>query len=563
VDTFLHFGLANAVVATILALLVAGVCCFCRRPPLAHSLWLLVLLKLLTPPLLTVPLPWPLDSSLPPPPMPKESASAEPRTERTEVVFSPVNTDKEDHFIDLPSEQPLEPSPPSEGGRFQLVVLGLWLTGSLLWWALAGLRLRRFHRLLAQTQQAPPPVQELAQRLAAHLGMRRCPTVWFVPAPVSPMLLALGWSPRLLVPTGLWEQLTGEQRETLLVHELAHQRRGDPWVRRLELFVLGLYWWHPVVWIARRQLQEAEEECCDAWVVWALPNAAQAYAQALVETVTFLSRARVTVPLGASGAGQLSLLKRRLTMILCSPAPRRLSRAGFWGVVGLGLLVLPLLPGGAQTQQPPADMPMGQQESNSKTTWFGRFHTNGDPMVHHVGSADDHVHYKNLIYRADACLSCHQDVPALTNKVEPAEDWKKAHDEVLKRIEEVVANEKRLAEARARLDQAIERMNRAVKPAEFKRYLNVSPPKPVPEKGKEPKPADVKPDPNFKELEAARYRENVYRTLGDRVNPSPEGGSEERLRDLEKKLDQILKEVDTLRRQIRPDKSPPGNAKPR
>ena len=56
--TILHVALANLAVAAVLAVLatVAGRCW--RRPALCHSLWLLVLLKLLTPPLLPLPVGW-------------------------------------------------------------------------------------------------------------------------------------------------------------------------------------------------------------------------------------------------------------------------------------------------------------------------------------------------------------------------------------------------------------------------------------------------------------------------------------------------------------------------
>ena len=47
-----ELGLANAVMATLLAAIVAVVCRVYRQPALVHSLWLLVLLKLLVPPLL-------------------------------------------------------------------------------------------------------------------------------------------------------------------------------------------------------------------------------------------------------------------------------------------------------------------------------------------------------------------------------------------------------------------------------------------------------------------------------------------------------------------------------
>src|SRR5438105_3710854 len=58
-DTLLCLGLGNALVATALAGLAAAAGRLCRRPALRHGLWLLVLLKLLTPSFLPAPLPWP------------------------------------------------------------------------------------------------------------------------------------------------------------------------------------------------------------------------------------------------------------------------------------------------------------------------------------------------------------------------------------------------------------------------------------------------------------------------------------------------------------------------
>src|SRR4051794_37684068 len=58
--TLLDLGLSNAVLATGLAVIAAILGRLCRRPALVHSLWLLVLLKLLTPAFVPVPLPWSL-----------------------------------------------------------------------------------------------------------------------------------------------------------------------------------------------------------------------------------------------------------------------------------------------------------------------------------------------------------------------------------------------------------------------------------------------------------------------------------------------------------------------
>src|SRR5581483_892320 len=48
----------NAGMATLLALFAAAIGSMCRRPAIKHSLWLLVLLKLVTPPIVGVPVPW-------------------------------------------------------------------------------------------------------------------------------------------------------------------------------------------------------------------------------------------------------------------------------------------------------------------------------------------------------------------------------------------------------------------------------------------------------------------------------------------------------------------------
>src|SRR5215472_4566871 len=65
-QTFLEIGLSNALMASVLAVLAAGAGFFCRRPAIRHTLWLLVLLKLVTPPLMSIPVacPWTLETLL-------------------------------------------------------------------------------------------------------------------------------------------------------------------------------------------------------------------------------------------------------------------------------------------------------------------------------------------------------------------------------------------------------------------------------------------------------------------------------------------------------------------
>src|SRR5207253_1304395 len=217
----------------------------------------------------------------------------------------------------------------------------IWIGVSLLWFGCTTLHGCRFQHLLRYAKRAPRSIQQQTQALAAQMGLKDCPGVWLVPGALSPMLWFAGRSLRLLFFARLLDQLDGEQRATLLVHELAHYRRGDHWLRLLEMLVTGLFWWHPVVWWARHELHEAEEHCCDAWVVWTLSGADRAYATALLQTVAFVSQSQCPLPAAASGIGQVRHLRRRLTMIMQGKTARSLSWTGVLAIMGLGVLLLP------------------------------------------------------------------------------------------------------------------------------------------------------------------------------------------------------------------------------
>jgi len=586
-DGLVHVGLVNAALAALLALGAAAVGWLYRRPALVHGLWLLVLLKLVTPPLLPVRIPWPA------------------RPQSTHVVASEAVTDVEAPVADgvepsgvanapdppgaglSPAQAPAAPAPapsPAPGpvaappapapaeddpapqppavpswDSWEPAVGAVWLIGSVAWWSLAVLRLYRFRRSLRHAVLAPAALQEQARRLAVRLGLRRCPAVWLLPAPTSPLLWAVAGAPRLLLPAGLWQRLTDEQRETLLAHELAHLRRGDPWVRRLELLVLGLYWWHPVVWWARREIQEAEEQCCDAWVVWAMPQAAHAYATALVETVAFLSLPRPALPLGASGIGHAHSLQRRLTMILKGTTPPALTWTALGALLTCGALLLPLRPTWVLAQ--PADAPARAQPApaadvtaagaaapdNAKTDRSAEPVHRGmergrDPQD--VEEAKDEVEL--LKAQLEGKKAELQEAQALLQKarrqLKRLEQLRagaggdiqlvtegqvdESRTDVAVRETRVRGKEAQIREAELRLRQASRRLSRLQGRGQPGIGAPDVPGLPI------PAPGLVRP-PSAGDVPAAPR------------NP------EQRLSDLEKKLDRLLREMDALRREIR------------
>ena len=404
-ESLVHGMLSNAVAAAILALAVGALSRLCRRPALIHSLWLVVLLKLVTPPVVPVTLPAPLLTYTQKLTMGRtssafrggyspavarkqhggnepndlgvgcESLGSFPDDRLPTTAFAPL-----EEFGDRSAEErpPVElanrrQQPPLHASRqaarslpeaawasgliamparlsWEAWVLIVVLSGAVGWWSLATVRIIRFHRMVKDAPSVPREWQEQSDALAEQLGLCRWPEARLVPGQVPPMLWAIGGRPRLLLPSQLWLTLEPDEQTSLLLHELAHLRRRDHWARWLELIVGGLYWWHPAVWWARRALREAEEQCCDAWVVWAMPRGAKTYAAALLAALEFVSGAR-TAPAAASatsGNGHVSCLKRRLRMIVRASTPKGLSWIGRLAVMGMAALILPLAPSWAR-----------------------------------------------------------------------------------------------------------------------------------------------------------------------------------------------------------------------
>jgi beta-lactamase regulating signal transducer with metallopeptidase domain len=379
--------LSNAMTVTVLAVLVAVLGRACRRPALIHSLCLVAILKLVTPPIvplaMRLPSSWQPSASLVPVPVVDEvGGTGLDFDAETEMKAAGVLADLGGIDESRPPDEPtrgdrLGAAAPPAAWRWEPTVLGVMLAGALAWWSLAVVRIVRFHRVLRDVEPMPAEWQVRIGELAGRLTLRRPPVVCMVPGEVPPMLWAVGLRPRLLVPRQLWGTLDEEQRRALVLHELAHLKRRDHWVRWIELVIAGLYWWHPAVWWLRRALREAEEQCCDAWVVWAMPRGARTYATALVAALEYVSGAR-NVPAVASvaasatiGNGHVSSLKRRLRMIVRAKTPKGLSLVGRFAVVGLAALLLPLAPSWAQkdkTESPLAEDPSKLVKPRAKQT---------------------------------------------------------------------------------------------------------------------------------------------------------------------------------------------------
>ena len=334
-ETLLRIALSNTACAAVLAVGATAAGWSMRRPALTHALWVLVLLKLLTPPIWNVAV-W---RAAPPP----HDAGIVASQVASDVVLLPLTTpsDTTKHHVGAERLFLTWLAP---------LTVALWGAGSV-WCVLATLRrLRRFTRVLGHGVPAPLHLQHQVDELAERLALRAAPAAHLLPGRICPMIWAGLGRPRLLLPADLWHSLNPRQRSTLLLHELAHVKRGDHWVRLLELAATAVYWWNPLLWWSRRELRKAEEQCCDAWVAWAMPADADIYAAALVQAVDFASSSRPVLPALASGVGEFRHLKRRLVMIQQGNNNKALGWMGAIFVCAVAI-ILPLAPGRAQSSE--------------------------------------------------------------------------------------------------------------------------------------------------------------------------------------------------------------------
>ncbi len=338
-DALLHFVVGNLLVALPLGLVAFLVQRGQRFPAVAHVLWLLVLVKLITPPLLNMPLV----------PIPRAVSSA---TTQTVEAFpfeipslglsklqlldkSAVDASKVDLAVPGTSQ--------SQWAQATLVIsLIIWLAGSTVVLFRSLVPIVRFHRLIrGASQPAGSSLQNVARETAQRLGMQTCPSIETIPAQVAPLVWCFAGRVRVVLPEALADELKVRDLQMVLAHELAHIKRRDHLVRWIEWVACVCFWWNPITWWARRNLRFNEEMSCDAMVLQALGPTPRAYAGSLLTVLDFLTTPVIRPPAMACAFDGGGTLKRRLGMIM-SQKTQTTPKWLMASVVALSLGLVPL-----------------------------------------------------------------------------------------------------------------------------------------------------------------------------------------------------------------------------
>ncbi len=271
----------------------------CRRPSFLHAFWVVVLLKFVTPPLLTLPVPL----------LPDETVQS---VETQRSPFAPGAGVSSTFFRQAGAKPELQSN---RAPVFLPYVFAAWLGGAFIYFFVAAKRYLAFRRLVGFANSAPPSVTEKVRVLCRRLGLSQCPRVSFLPCRIPPMVWAGPFRAEILLPAALWRTLSPAQQKAVLCHELIHIKRRDHLTRFLGVLVTGLYWWNPVAWYAQRRCAELEDVSCDAKVAELFPDSRRPLADGLIYTADFLAGESAILPAIPCTLRNFKTLRRRITML--------------------------------------------------------------------------------------------------------------------------------------------------------------------------------------------------------------------------------------------------------
>jgi beta-lactamase regulating signal transducer with metallopeptidase domain len=274
-------------------------------PQFRYAIWLLVFVKLLLPPGFAMPTSltsglapfiqhhlWAADSATPLP--------AVPDTETITKVVLPAAK-----HIATPTAgtAPVVTHATLPALSWESTLMLIWLAGIAmlsLWLCVKLWRLRSSAEAVSLPEWFPQAMRQAADRL----GLRHIPAVIVTKQVKCPAVLG-AIHPLILTPADRIGTYTRQDASNMLIHELAHIKRGDLLIHATQLVIQVVYWPNVLLWLVRRPIHDLRELCCDATVAATLRDETPAYRQTLLDT------ARILIAESADpGLGLLGLFER-------------------------------------------------------------------------------------------------------------------------------------------------------------------------------------------------------------------------------------------------------------
>ncbi len=217
-----------------------------------------------------------------------------------------------------------------------------WVVGVVV---LSVLLLQRYlfvRGLIAQSEAAGGRVAETLRQCAEEVGVRGEVGLRLCKNMLSPAACGLV-RPVILMPGSVLEGLSREKLRAVLVHELAHIKRGDLWVNFAQTVLQIVYFYNPLLWFANGVVRRIREKAVDEMVLTRLGGEAKRYSDILIDVAeTAFSRPHFSLRL-VGVVESKKALAGRIRHILTRPIPKT-ARLGFAGLAAVLITAAALLP---------------------------------------------------------------------------------------------------------------------------------------------------------------------------------------------------------------------------
>jgi beta-lactamase regulating signal transducer with metallopeptidase domain/HEAT repeat protein len=284
--------------ATLILLVALGITLTMQRASAGarHLVWLVTLAALLLVPGLTAWAPIPIRVL---PPAPKavsnvkspNAASAVPAANTVDLVNK-----NEKLSVNAPIAPTIDASPAAVIGEIAAspvlsvlsIVFLVWAAVLLVIAASLGYATLMVHRIVNRARPLDSsdwlsPLFEVSDRLALEEPPR------LLRSEDAKMPFACGVFRATIVLPAECDSWSLDRRRAVLLHELAHVRRHDLIGHTLGRLACAVYWFHPLVWKAAKQLRSESERACDDLAL-ACGARATDYAEHLLDIVTSVRR---------------------------------------------------------------------------------------------------------------------------------------------------------------------------------------------------------------------------------------------------------------------------------
>ncbi|MGD2095674.1 MAG: M56 family metallopeptidase, partial [Phycisphaerales bacterium] len=226
---------------------------------------------------------------------------------------------------------------------WQGVAFGFWLVGVLVISVLLIQRIMFVRGLIAQGEAADEDLVEMMNQCRQKVGVRQDIEIRLSNTVMSPAVCGL-FRPIVLMPKSLLDTLSPDNLRAVLVHELAHIKRGDLWINCVQTILQIVYFYNPFVWFANAIVRKIREQAVDEMVLVALGAEAKSYSNTLID-IAEIAFFRASLSLRLIGVVESKKeLSRRIKHMLNRPVPKS-AKIGLWGlfvVMAMGAVLLPM-----------------------------------------------------------------------------------------------------------------------------------------------------------------------------------------------------------------------------